>query len=101
MCSSLPLFATSCADLCRTLPKDIQILLFSATFPPNIFKYATDFAPNAHQLTLKPQDINVKGISQWFVDCPDETKKYDILVKLYELMIIGSSIIFVKVIDPV
>ena len=79
------------------LPKDIQILLFSATFPEKVMTYAERFAPNANQMKLRQQELTVKGISQMYMDCPDENKKYDVLCKLYGLMTIGSSVIFVKV----
>jgi ATP-dependent RNA helicase DDX19/DBP5 len=32
-----------------------------------------------------------------FIDCPNDDTKYDILCKLYGLMTIGQSVIFVKV----
>jgi ATP-dependent RNA helicase DDX19/DBP5 len=60
-------------------------------------KYAQNFAPNANSLTLKTQELTVKGISQMYMDCPSEADKYGVLCKLYGLMNIGSSIIFVKV----
>lgn len=78
------------------LPKNIQILLFSATFPDKVNAYAEKFAPNAHSMKLQRQNLTVKGIVQMFMDCPSESDKYDILVKLYSLMTIGSSVIFVK-----
>lgn len=81
----------------RMLPKTTQILLFSATFPDNVMKFARDYAPNANEIKLQHQELTVKGISQMYMDCPDESKKYDILCKLYGLMTIGSSVIFVKV----
>jgi ATP-dependent RNA helicase DDX19/DBP5 len=79
------------------LPKHIQILLFSATFPERVMAYAERYAPNANQMKLKQQDLTVKGISQMYMDCPDQDQKYDILCKLYGLMTIGSSVIFVRV----
>jgi len=79
------------------LPKDIQILLFSATFPDNVMKYAEKFAPRANQMRLRQQELTVAGISQMYMDCPSQTDKYDVLCKLYGLMTIGSSVIFVKV----
>jgi ATP-dependent RNA helicase DDX19/DBP5 len=79
------------------LPKTIQVLLFSATFPDVVFRYATKFAPNANQIKLKVQELTVRGISQMFMDCPSENDKYGILCQLYGLLTIGSSIIFVKV----
>lgn len=79
------------------MPKGAQIVLFSATFPAQVFNFATKFAPNANQLTLKHEELTVEGIRQLYLDCATEQEKYDILVKLYGLMTIGSSIIFVKV----
>lgn len=78
------------------LPPTIQILLFSATFPDKVNSYAERFAPNAHSMKLQRQNLTVKGIAQMYMDCPGEDDKYDILVKLYSLMTIGSSVIFVK-----
>jgi superfamily II DNA/RNA helicase len=60
-------------------------------------QYARKFSPKANEIKLKHEELTVAGISQMFMDCPSEDGKYDILVKLYGLMTIGSSIIFVKV----
>ncbi|KAI0514512.1 ATP-dependent RNA helicase DBP5 [Xylaria bambusicola] len=85
-----------CSRVKSLLPSTIQILLFSATFPEKVLKYATTFAPSANIIKLKVQELTVKGISQMYMDCPGEADKYEILCKLYGLMNIGSSIIFVK-----
>ncbi len=75
----------------------LQIVLFSATFPDKVVKYAEIFAPEANQITLRHEELTVEGIKQLYMDCASEGDKYDVLVKLYGLMTIGSSIIFVKV----
>ncbi len=79
------------------LPKAVQIVLFSATFPDAVVRYAEKFAPGANQITLKHEELTVEGIKQLYLDCNSEQDKYDVLVRLYGLMTIGSSIIFVKV----
>lgn len=79
------------------LPKTIQTLLFSATFPDHVKSYAEKFAPQANQMKLRQQELTVKGISQMYMDCPSLKEKYEVLCKLYGLMTIGSSVIFVKV----
>jgi ATP-dependent RNA helicase DDX19/DBP5 len=81
----------------RRLPRGIQVLLFSATFPDKVMAYADKFAPNALKMTLAQSEQTVKGIAQMYMDCPTEKEKYDVLCKLYGLMTIGSSVIFVKV----
>ncbi|KAM7191459.1 ATP-dependent RNA helicase DBP5 [Naviculisporaceae sp. PSN 640] len=88
-----------CVRVKSLIPKTTQILLFSATFPDKVMSFAEKYAPNANQMKLRHQELTVKGISQMYMDCPDEQKKYDILCKLYGLMTIGSSVIFVKTRD--
>jgi ATP-dependent RNA helicase DDX19/DBP5 len=61
-------------------------------------QYANRFAPNANQITLKHEELTVDGIKQLYMDCDSEEDKYRILVELYHILTIGSSIIFVKVI---
>lgn len=72
-------------------------MLFSATFPDAVIQYAQKFAPKANQITLKHEELTIEGIKQIYMDCDSDSHKYDVLVKLYGLMTIGSSIIFVKV----
>lgn len=74
-----------------------QILLFSATFPDLVMKYAQQFAPGANEIKLRRDELTVGGIKQMFMDCQGDEEKYNTLASLYGLMTIGSSIIFVKV----
>ncbi|KAL8942868.1 MAG: hypothetical protein Q9216_001411 [Gyalolechia sp. 2 TL-2023] len=85
-----------CIRVKRMLPRDIQIVLFSATFPDLVVRYAENFAPNANQITLRHEELTIEGIKQLYLECPDEAAKYENLVRLYGLMTVGSSIIFVK-----
>ncbi|KAI4229272.1 MAG: hypothetical protein L6R36_001020 [Xanthoria steineri] len=85
-----------CLRVKKMLPPAVQVVLFSATFPDYVVQYAERFAPNSNQITLRHEELTVEGIKQLYLDCPSENAKYDSLVKLYGLMTIGSSIIFVK-----
>ncbi|KAI0067271.1 DEAD-domain-containing protein [Artomyces pyxidatus] len=74
--------------------KEMQIILFSATFPDHVRAFASKFAPNANKIELKRNELSVDSIRQFYMDCRDEEHKYDILVSLYHLLTIGQSIIF-------
>ncbi|KAJ3886880.1 DEAD-domain-containing protein [Lentinula edodes] len=77
------------------LPKSqVQIILFSATFPDHVRAFASKFAPNANKIELQREELSVDSIRQFYMDCRDEEHKYDILVTLYTLLTIGQSIIF-------
>lgn len=77
--------------------RDLQVVLFSATFPTEVVRFASKFAPNANEMRLPHEDLTVEGIKQIYLDCNGEQDKFDVLVKFYGLLTIGSSIIFVKV----
>lgn len=82
------------------LPKSIQHILFSATFPDLVRTFAAKFAPSANEIKLAQEELSVDGIRQFYMDCKDEATKYDVLVELYSLLTIGQSIIFCKVRPP-
>ncbi|KAL6452873.1 DBP5 ATP-dependent RNA helicase DBP5 [Candida maltosa Xu316] len=85
-----------CVRVKKTLPKDTQLVLFSATFPDEVRAYAEKFVPNANSLELKQEELNVDGIKQLYMDCNSEQHKFEVLCELYGLLTIGSSIIFVE-----
>ncbi|KAL4964847.1 ATP-dependent RNA helicase DBP5 [Aspergillus stella-maris] len=85
-----------CIRVKGLLPRDVQVVLFSATFPAHVHQYASKFAPAANELTLQHEELTVEGIKQLYLDCASDEDKYRTLVQLYGLLTVGSSIIFVK-----
>ncbi|KAG0138274.1 P-loop containing nucleoside triphosphate hydrolase protein, partial [Tuber indicum] len=47
-------------------------------------------------ITLKQEELTVEGIKQLCMDCDSQEDKYRMLLELYHILTIGSSIIFVK-----
>lgn len=78
------------------MPASTQIVLFSATFPDEVYAFAKSFVPNSNEIRLQQNELNVSGIKQLYMDCADEQDKISKLVHLYSVMTIGSSIIFVR-----
>ncbi|KAG7553568.1 hypothetical protein FFLO_03000 [Filobasidium floriforme] len=78
----------------KMIPPAAQTLLFSATFPDRVDAFAKRFAPDANEIRLKPEELSVEGIKQFYMDCESEEVKYDVLLELYNLLTIGQSIIF-------
>ncbi|KAH7068155.1 P-loop containing nucleoside triphosphate hydrolase protein [Paraphoma chrysanthemicola] len=85
-----------CTRVKTLLPKSIQTVLFSATFPPAVINYANRFAPNANVLTLAHEELTIEGIKQLYIDIDKDNDKYATLLKFYGLMTQASSIIFVR-----
>ncbi|KAJ3006531.1 RNA helicase required for poly(A+) mRNA export [Thoreauomyces humboldtii] len=80
----------------NTMPKDCQIVLFSATFPEAVRTFAAKFAPNANMISLRQEELSVEGIKQFYMDCRNEDHKVEVLCALYGLLTIGQSIIFCR-----
>ncbi|KAI8063101.1 P-loop containing nucleoside triphosphate hydrolase protein [Thamnidium elegans] len=78
------------------LPRKPQIVLFSATFPEHVRKFAARFAPDANEISLKREELSVNGIKQLYMDCDNEENKYETLCKIYDLLTVSQSIIFCK-----
>lgn len=76
--------------------KEFQIMLFSATFPSRIMKFAKRFAPNARELLLKGEKAVTKNITQLYMDCENLEHKYEVLCNLYDLLRVSQSIIFCR-----
>nr|XP_019010528.1 ATP-dependent RNA helicase DBP5 [Kwoniella pini CBS 10737]OCF49309.1 ATP-dependent RNA helicase DBP5 [Kwoniella pini CBS 10737] len=80
----------------KMLPPGVQNVLFSATFPEEVQRFAESFAPEANKLFLKKEDVTVKAIQQLYLECDGEASKFDALSALYDCMTIGQSIVFCR-----
>ena len=81
-----------CSRVKKFLPNSCQLVLFSATFPDEVLEYAGRFVPNANEIRLKQEELNVAGIKQLYMDCDNEEHKYAMLNELYGLLTIQSSL---------
>lgn len=79
------------------IPVKPQILLFSATFPDYVCRFARRFAPDPHEITLNVEELSVKNIGQCYMDCIDEEQKYNVVCNIYDVLTVSQSIIFCKV----
>jgi len=77
--------------------RNLQMVLFSATFPDHVTKFVSKFCPNANEIRLQSSELaHQNNIKQFFMDCKNTEQKYEVLVELYSLLTIGQSVIFVK-----
>ena len=74
-----------------------QIVLFSATFPDNVRRFAPRFAPDANEISLRREELSVDTIKQFYMDCQSEEHKYEVLCNLYDILTVSQSIIFCRV----
>jgi ATP-dependent RNA helicase DDX19/DBP5 len=82
----------------KQVPKTCQCLLFSATFPPEVIKFADKMVDNPDKILIEsgPEYLVLDVIKQIWID----TQVYDggklgFLGDIYSLLTIGQSIVFV------
>lgn len=81
----------------KMCPKTCQFLLFSATYRPDVAKYAEEIVPAPHgNIKLTKKELLLKNIQQLWIDCGSEQGKFDVLSELYSYMSVGQSIIFTQ-----
>lgn len=68
----------------QQLPAERQNLLFSATIPPHIQTLARQFMNNPEMIHIRPQEVTVSHIKQYYIETP-ETQKLDILCRLLDI----------------
>lgn len=68
----------------RYLYEDVQIALFSATFPPEVLETSKDFMGDPAQTLVKKEEVPLKGIRQYFVPTESYEYKPEMFFQLYE-----------------
>ncbi|GAU87934.1 hypothetical protein RvY_00717 [Ramazzottius varieornatus] len=84
-------FAEHADLLMDKLPKDKQVLMFSATFPVSIKSFLTKL--NNYEVINLMSELTLKGITQYYAYVP-EAKKVHCLNTLFRKLNVSQSIIF-------
>eukprot|EP00930_Biecheleria_cincta_P098560 TRINITY_DN90210_c0_g1_i1.p1 TRINITY_DN90210_c0_g1~~TRINITY_DN90210_c0_g1_i1.p1 ORF type:complete len:492 (+),score=90.34 TRINITY_DN90210_c0_g1_i1:36-1511(+) len=78
------------------LPKDMQVLFFSATWPEHVQNFAKSLVSRPNVIKVQKEDLTLSTITQTFIDVGSEDRKAAQLSDLYGALNIGQSIIFVN-----
>jgi len=78
----------------KYLNKNVQIALFSATLPNNIFQITNKFMSNPVKICVKAESLTLEGIKQYFIGVNDDREKYLTLKDLYQHISVSQCIIY-------
>jgi translation initiation factor 4A len=81
-------------NIFQYLKKDVQIALFSATLPEDMFQITEKFMRNPVKIKMKTESLTLEGISQYFVALEDDKQKYDTLKDLFSAVTVSQCIIY-------
>lgn len=79
------------------LPKDCQMLLFSATFEDSVWKFAERVVPDPNIIKLKREEETLDTIKQYYVLCNSKEDKFNALCNIYGAITIAQAMIFCHV----
>nr|DBA15700.1 TPA: hypothetical protein GDO54_003172 [Pyxicephalus adspersus] len=78
----------------RMLPRDCQMLLFSATFEDSVWKFAQKVVPEPNIIKLKREEETLDTIKQYYVLCNCREEKFKALCNIYSSITIAQAMIF-------
>ena len=81
-------------NIFQHLNKDVQIALFSATLPNNIYQITNKFMRNPVKISVKAESLTLEGIKQYYVAVEDDRQKYLTLKDLYQHITLAQCIIY-------
>ncbi|KAJ8259457.1 hypothetical protein GJAV_G00169480 [Gymnothorax javanicus] len=78
----------------RMLPKECQMLLFSATFEDTVWCFAQRIIPEPNIIKLKREEETLDTIKQYYVLCSCNEEKFNALCNIYGAITIAQAMIF-------
>jgi ATP-dependent RNA helicase len=81
-------------DIYRYLPASCQIVVVSATLPPEVLDITGKFMTDPVKILVKRDELTLDGIKQFFIAVDQEEWKFDTLCDLYDTLTITQAVIF-------
>ena len=75
-------------------PPTARCALFSATMNEDVVEFAEKLLDNPVRILINPEEVNLKGIRQYRVDCEREDWKFEVLLDLYRNLNITQALIY-------
>lgn len=83
--------------ICRSLPKNCQMMLFSATYDNEVMEFAETIIKNPVTIRLRREEESLENIKQYYVECHNKEDKFQALANVYGAITVGQAMIFCHV----
>lgn len=88
-------------DIFKYFNDDVQVALFSATMPEEIITLSEKFLRSPVKIVLKPEELTLECIQQYYVALPDDKAKYETLKDLFSVIQVSQCIIYANTVHRV
>lgn len=87
-------FIEQIRTLFLSLPKNVQVALFSATMNGAFFQITKHFMRDPVYILIKNDEVTLEGIKQYYIDVVKNEYKFETLCDLYSILTISQAIIY-------
>jgi len=81
-------------QILQKMPESLNISLFSATIPSEMFEVSNKFMRNPLKILVKNENLTLEGIKQYFIKLQRPDYKLDVLIDLYQYISVSQTIIY-------
>lgn len=78
----------------KGFPKETQVALFSATMDEDVIYVANQLLQDPIRILIKPEEVPLDGIKQYYVELEKEEWKFEVLCDLYQQLTINQALIY-------
>lgn len=75
-------------------PRGMQVVIFSATMPPEIVSLTRRFMDNPTTILMKKEELSLQCIQQFYVTVQNDHVKYEVLRDLFSVISVSQCIIY-------
>jgi translation initiation factor 4A len=88
-------FGEQIRDMFQLFFRDnIQVVLFSATMPTDILRLTSQFMREPIKIMMKPEELNLKCIQQYYIAVQNDYIKFEVLKDLFSVISVSKCIIY-------
>ena len=81
-------------NIFKYLSNDIQVALFSATMPRELYSLTDQFLRNPIKILVKNEMLTLDGIIQYYINLEDDNQKFESLKDLFSVFSVSQCIIY-------
>lgn len=81
-------------DVFKTLGREVQVILLSATMPPDVLEVTKKFMRDPIRILVRKEELSLEGIRQFYVHIEKEEWKFETLCDIYDTLTITQAVIF-------
>jgi superfamily II DNA/RNA helicase len=96
-----PGFKEQIYNIFQVLPTDTQATVFSATMSEQVLKLTEKFMRDPVKIIMKPEDLTLDGIEQYYVALQSDGDKFDMLKSIFDGLSLSQSIIYANSLNRV